>query len=228
MTGLVSTEINKTKNEKLNIVLLEDDRRINNLHKSLDSGRLQLNSIIKTDDVHLLFDVIQEKKTDIVVLHIVLPEIDWVDLVMKLKKNNSNIKIIAYSSYIKRKFILKVMGAGAAGYVMEKRNHKDLLLSMDIVRKDGVFLSSEILAGPSEFQEIPASVNKDISFLSDREKDVIRMIGEGFSTKEIGFDLRISSKTVATYRDRIMKKLDIYNIAGLTKFAITVGLTNLE
>lgn len=230
--GLIKTEeYRKEKylpgSEKISVVLFEGDSELSTLHKAIDSKSLQYRIIAKTNTVDSLYNAVSKHKPDIVILHIVSPEIDWLRLILEVKELRTDTKIIVYSAYLGRKFILKIMGVGTAGYVAAKENFDNLIEALNVVYKGGIYLSSEILIGPSKFPEIPASINKDISFLSDREKDVIRMIGEGFSTKEIGFDLGISSKTVATYRDRIMKKLDIYNIAGLTKFAITVGLTNL-
>jgi DNA-binding NarL/FixJ family response regulator len=226
-TGLFPEEKRKDRNEKINIILLEDEQIVNNLHRYLDLGKLQLKSIVKTNALHSFFEVILKEKPNIVVFHIVLPEIDWVGLIIGIKDLNPNIKIIACSSYIERRFILKVMGAGAAGYVVDRKKPEDLSLALEVVSKQGIFLSSELLADSSESQKIPMAVNNDISLLSERECEVVRLIGEGLSTKEIAFDLVISSKTVETYRKRIMEKLDIYSIAGLIKFTISTGLTNV-
>ena len=213
--------------KKIGIVLLKDEPGISNLQSFLSSGKLQLKSVVQTSEMNSLFDVILKETPKVVIFHIVSPEIDWVALIIRVKEFNPNLKIIICSSYINRKFIMKVMGAGVAGYVVENKNPEDLILALDIVSKDGIFLSSEILADPGEPQKIPIVVNKDPSLLSDREYEVIRMIGEGLSTKEIAFDLVISAKTVETYRKRIMEKLDIYSLAGLIKFAISTGLANL-
>ena len=213
--------------KKIGIVLLKDEPGISNLQSFLSSGKLQLKSVVQTSEMNSLFDVILKETPKVVIFHIVSPEIDWVALIIRVKEFNPNLKIIICSSYINRKFIMKVMGAGVAGYVVENKNPEDLILALDIVSKDGIFLSSEILADPGEPQKIPIVVNKDPSLLSDREYEVIRMIGEGLSTKEIAFDLVISAKTVETYRKRIMEKVDIYSLAGLIKFAISTGLANL-
>ncbi len=214
--------------DKLSIVLLDGDSELSTIHKVLDLERLQGMSIVRANSLDSLYNAVSEHKPDIVILHIVSSEINWINLIMRIKKVDSGINIIAYSSYLERKFVLKVMGAGASGYVVETGNPGDMLQALAIVDNHGIFLSSEILEGSDSHHKIPAFVNNDISILTDRECEVIRMIGEGLSTKEIAFDLSISSKTVATYRERIMKKLNIYNIAGLIKFAINAGLTDLS
>lgn len=216
----------KVSEAEISIVLLEDELRVNSLHKFLNSGKLKLKSVVQTNDMHSFLDVILKEMPKIVICQIVSPEIDWLDLIISIKELNPKIKIIACSSYINRKFIMKVMGAGVTGYVVDKIFFEDLSLALDIIMKEGIFLSSEILVDSSESQKIPMVVYDNLSLLSERESEVIRMIGEGLSTKEIAFDLVISSKTVETYRKRLMEKLDIYSIAGLIKFAISTGLTN--
>lgn len=217
----------KGSREDISIVLFEDDCELSTLHEAIESGTIQQMSIVKTNTVDSLYKEILEYKLAIVILHIVSSEIDWINVIFRIKELKADIKIIVYSAYLGRKFILKIMGVGVAGYVAEKETFEDLIKALNVVNKGGVYLSSKILADPEEFQRIPALVNKDISTLSKRERDVIRMISEGFSTKEIAFDLMISIKTVATYRKRIMEKIDIYSVAGLTKFALTAGLTRL-
>ncbi|MCK5200245.1 MAG: response regulator transcription factor, partial [Spirochaetales bacterium] len=163
----------------------------------------------------------------IVILHIVSSEIDWLRLISGIKEIEKGIKIIVYSSHLEHKFIFAIMGAGASGYVAESGSSADFRKALDFVLNGEIYLSREILAGSDESQRIPAIVNSDISLLSEQESIVVRMISEGRTTKEIAFDLSISRSSVATYRSRIMEKLDIYNDAGLIKFAIKTGLTSL-
>jgi len=221
-------EKNLSGSRKVSLVLFDGANEVSPLNEAMKSRDLQLVSITKTNTVESLYNAVSEYNPDIVILHIILSEIDWLSLIQGIKNLKSGIKIIVYSDYLDRKFILKIMGAGVAGYVADKGSYSDIIKALDVVNKGGVYLSSEILVSPDEDQKIPALVDIDISFLSKRESDVIRLIGEGLSTKEIAFELVLSIKTVETYRRRIMEKLGIYSIAGLTKFAISAGLTNLS
>lgn len=214
--------------EKVSIVLFEGDSELSALNKAIDSEGLQYRTIVKTNTVDSLYNEVSEHKPDIVILHIVSPEIDWLRLISGIKEIEKGIKIIVYSSHLEHKFVFAIMGAGASGYVAENGSSADLCKALDFVLNGEIYLSREILAGSDESQRIPAFVNSDISLLSEQESIVVRMISEGSSTKEIAFDLRIAVKTVETYRKRIMEKLDIDSVAGLTKFAIKAGLTSLS
>lgn len=213
--------------EKVSIVLLEGQSEVSTLHEAMKSGNLQQMSIVKTNTVDTLYNAVLEHNPDIVILHIVSPEIDWLRLILEIKELRTGTRIIVYSSHLEHKFIFAIMGAGASGYVAENGSSADLRKALDFVLNGEIYLSREILAGSDESQRIPAIVNSDISLLSEQESIVVRMISEGRTTKEIAFDLSISRSSVATYRSRIMEKLDIYNDAGLIKFAIKTGLTSL-
>lgn len=213
--------------EETGIVLFAHNQVLTTLQEPLNAGNFRLLSVCDRGDLDRFYTAIDEHMPDVVILQIVSSEINWLKLVLELKEIKPSIRIIVYSSHIERKFILKVMGAGVAGYVVDKGMTSELLSALDVVCGGGVYLSSEILKSPDESSQIPALINSDVSLLSDREREVVRMIGEGLSTKEIAFNLVISTKTVETYRKRIMEKLDIYSIAGLTKFAISTGLTTL-
>ncbi|MCK5201199.1 MAG: response regulator transcription factor [Spirochaetales bacterium] len=207
--------------EKISIVLLEGDSELNTLQKVMDSGNLQQMSVVKTNTVDSLYNEVSEHKPDIVILNMMSIKTGWVVLISRIKQINPEIKIIAWSLHIAYKFILEILEAGAKGYVV---NGNDLLPAINMVRKGDLFLGREILVSSEEDQKIPAVIDADVSVLAEREQDVVRLMGMGMNTKEIAHELKISVGTVPTYRKRLMEKLNIYSILGLTKFAIKAGL----
>jgi len=127
-------------------------------------------------------------------------------------------------------FVLGILEAGASGYLLKDAAFEELSVAIKAVLKDQIYLSPAIagvVVGQS-LGRLGSKARSQRAKLSKREHEVLQLIAEGKSTKDIAATLYVSVKTVETHRKQIMDKLDIYSVAGLTKYAVREGLTSLH
>jgi DNA-binding NarL/FixJ family response regulator len=172
----------------------------------------------------------RECRPDVVIMDIAMPDMNGIEAARQLQAEGSNTKVVALSMHADRRFVSEVLKAGASGYVLKQSAFEDLVQAIRAVLTGRTFLSGDILdtlvrdyVGQLKQSEFLAYAQ-----LSDRERQVLQLLAEGNSTKEIAAKLCVSVKTVESHRQNLMHKLDIHNLAGLTKFAIREGLTSLE
>lgn len=161
---------------------------------------------------------------DVMVLDLGLPDINGLEVIRAIRQHNSNLRIVVLSMYSRREFVMPAIEAGCDGYVPKSATHTSLLQAIRTV------LAGERYLHPTAATVLINSIKDDQSeaaqfaALSEREQDVLRLAVQGFTSREIGEKLIISSKTVETYRQRAMEKLGIEHRSGLVKFAVRAGL----
>ena len=144
--------------------------------------------------------------------------------------NHPDVKVVALSMHSDENFVTEMLKAGASGYILKDSAFEELVNSIRSVLEGHTYLSP-LVAGTvvSEYLELSKG-NQPTAFtvLTDREREVLQLLAEGKSTKEIAGVLSVSAKTVDVHRSHIMDKLDLHSVAELTKYAIRTGLTSLE
>lgn len=164
-------------------------------------------------------------KFDVVLMDIDMPVMNGIDALKALKKTHSEVKVIILSMHQEAGMIKSLMAIGADGYLLKSTSQEELLGAIRKVAAGQHYFSSEVtlslLNNPKN--NFPSSKPK-IEMLTDREEEILKLIAEGFSNKEIGIKLFISHRTVDTHRTNLMKKLNTSNIAGLISYAIKNGI----
>ena len=156
-----------------------------------------------------------------------MPRMTGMDAIREIKKRYPQTKIIALTVHKTEEYLRTTLQAGADGYVLKDATHDELMMAIESVLKGKTYLSpgvsGKVIEGYLEGKEsqIPAST---LGLLSQREREVLKLIAEGYKNKEIATDLCISLKTVEKHRANLMKKLDLHNAAALTAYAIEQGL----
>ena len=137
--------------------------------------------------------------------------------------------MLALSMHSDRRFVIETLKAGASGYVLKDSAFDELARAIEVVMARGAFLSPAITEMVVRDYVTQAGVDDAAAFsvLTPREREVLQLMAEGESTKAIAGRLAVSVKTVETYRQQIMEKLDLHSVAELTKYAIREGLTEL-
>ena len=171
-----------------------------------------------------------EKKPDIVIMDVAMQDMNGIEATRQIKNENSDIKVIALSMHSERQIVVGIFRAGASGYLLKDSSSMELVEAVRTVYRGRNYLSQKI--SDIVLQEI-SDVKKDtesigVEILTNRECEILQLISEGNSTKNIAEVLFISPKTVESHRANIMEKLNIHNIPELTKYAIREGLTSLE
>ena len=169
-----------------------------------------------------------ELKPDVVLMDISMPRRDGLAVTQALRKAAPQIKVLILSVHSNKEYIFRIIQSGAQGYISKEAPPEDLLRAIEAVHQGTAFFSPEV-AQAALSQLISNGGKKDpFAMLTGREREVLALIAEGQSNKEIAMRLGIGVRTIETHRERIMRRLDIHSVAGLTKFSIANGLVPLE
>ena len=174
----------------------------------------------------------QKVRPDIILMDIAMPKLGGLEATVELKKTDPNIKIIVLTQYDDREYISRFLKAGVSGYMLKKAVGSDLINAIRAVNRGEFYLFSSIASEVVDgyLGKHKESVEGDDLYekLTDREKQVIKLIAEGHSHKEIASLLNISAKTVIAHQTNISEKLDIHSRTALVKYAISKGIIKLE
>ena len=174
--------------------------------------------------------LVKELLPEVVVMDISMPDLNGVETTRQIIAKTPSIKVIALSMHSDRRFVVEMLKAGASGYLLKDSAFEELIRAVQTVVVNRTYLSPKIadLVIKDYIRLSPKAQFPVFSLLTPRERQVLQLLSEGKTTKGIGSDLQVSVKTVETYRQQIMDKLNIHSIAELTKYAIREGLTSLE
>jgi len=175
------------------------------------------------------FELTRQLEPDVVVMDINMPEQNGIEAARKINRHCKDVKVLALSVHSDQNFVLEMLRAGAAGYLLKDCALDELALAIRMVMEGKHYLSPAITGTVLEdFLHDRGQLKSNLSLLTNREREVLQMIAEGKSTRETAEALGISAKTVETHRLRLMNKLGLRNVADLTKFALREGLTTLD
>jgi two-component system, NarL family, response regulator NreC len=179
---------------------------------------------------HATVELARELSPDIVVMDVGMPDLNGIDATQQILRENSKIKVLALSMHSGRKFVVAMLKAGASGYLLKDCALEELTTALQTIMSGKIYLSPAItdIVVDSYVRQPAESEKSAFSVLSQREREVLQLMAEGNTTKQIALHLHISPKTVEGHRLRLMSKLDIDNVAQLTKYAIQEGLTSSE
>lgn len=161
-------------------------------------------------------DAILEIKPDVVVCDLAVPGLSGLEILRRLQEESHPPKVVVLSMYHDSIWVQRALDAGASGYLVKGTGVRDLL---DAVRT---------VAAGKQFLSPGAQRAANAEELTPREREVLTLLAEGHTSKEIGTRLDISSRTVEHHRARVMEKLGINDVAGLTRYAIRMGLVDLN
>jgi DNA-binding NarL/FixJ family response regulator len=167
---------------------------------------------------------------DVIVMDIAMPDLNGIEATRQILKDNPNTKVIALSLYADRSYVLGMLEAGASAYVLKANAGDELLRAIQAVIHGRKYLSAEITDRVVDsYTQRAFPSGQDIhTKLGTREREVLQLLAEGHSSKNIADLLHISIRTAETHRRNIMNKLGLHNMADLIKYAIRHGLTSLD
>ena len=178
-----------------------------------------------TTDGRILLEAALQHQPDLVVLDITMPSLNGIDAAVHIRKNFPNVKLLFVTMHVNPAYLEAALKVGATGYVLKSAAGEELLDAVQHVLEGHIYVSPGLSKEKLERFETPSRAAAAIH-LSPREREVLQLIAEGRSSKEIGFLLRISTKTVAFHRENIKRKLGVRSTAELTKHALDQGLVS--
>jgi DNA-binding NarL/FixJ family response regulator len=169
-------------------------------------------------------------KPDIVLMDVSMPELNGIEATRRIVDEDPSVRVIILSMHADRRYIQEALRAGAKGYLLKDSAPEEVMRAIQKVIRGQFYLSVKINEQViTEFIRLTESETPTpFSLLSAREREVLQLLAEGKSTREIADKLNVSGKTVETHRQHIMEKLNMHTVAELTKYAIREGLTTLE
>jgi DNA-binding NarL/FixJ family response regulator len=212
------------------ILIVDEHRIVREGLSSLFTTRTDMKITALAENGRQAVQAASHHKPDVVILDMRLPFLNGLDAARQMKKRNRSLKIVVLAHSPAKETIGAALRAGALGCIMKNCSFEELLLAVKTVVRGQSYVSPGV-SNPPPRGCLPGKrkivAPAPFSALSPRERETLQLIAEGKSTKETAMILRISIKTVETFRKKIMDKLDIRNIADLTKYALRHGLTAL-
>ncbi len=170
-------------------------------------------------------------KPDIMMMDISMPDLNGVEATARIRQEVPHTRVIALSMHSSKNIIDKMFASGASGYILKESAFDEIYDAIQVVIRGNFYLTPSIarmyvddqIPGPTNWETLPK-----FSKISKKEREILQLVAEGEKTRDIAEKLGVSIKTVETHRRNIMKKLNIFSVAGLTKFAIQEGIISLE
>jgi DNA-binding NarL/FixJ family response regulator len=213
------------------IVIVEDHAILRQGVRSLLNSHDDLEVVGEAEDGMEAIRCIDKYNPDLVLLDISMPKMDGIAVLKDVKKRHPETKVLVLTMYKKEEYVLEVFNSGAEGYCLKSSSYDELLMGVRAILSGKQFISPEISGKVLEgYIEGQKTIKQKSSWdtITQREKEVLKLVGEGYQNKEIADYLCISVKTVEKHRANIMEKLDLHSASALTAYAIEKGLVGEE
>ena len=214
---------------KIKVLLADDHVMMRGGLRMVLEQNPELSVIGEAEDGRETVRLVKKLAPDVVIMDIAMPDMNGIEATRQILADRPVIKVIALSMHSDRHFVSEMLKAGASAYLVKQCALDELFIAIKTVMKGQTYLSPCISGVVVEYilrnkLKTEATV---FSTLTDREREVLQLMAEGRTSKEIATHLNLSIKTIETHRMNIMEKLNIHTVAELTKYAIREGLTSL-
>jgi DNA-binding NarL/FixJ family response regulator len=214
--------------KKIRVLLADDHTIVRQGLRSLLSAELDMEVVAEAEDGRQAVRLANEIKPDVVVMDIAMPQLNGLEATRQITKEKIPAKVLILSSYSDDEYIQQLTEAGATGYLIKKTAANDLINAIREVHKGNAFYSPCISKRLFDYYRQSTLEGKPVKRhneqFTSRELEVLQLVAEGKVNKQIAADLCISPKTVEKHRQQVMDKLDIHDVAGLTRYAIAHGI----
>ena len=175
-------------------------------------------------------ELAQKTHPDVIIIDVAMPDLNGVDATRRILAKSPNVKVIGLSVDADRGLILEMFRAGAVGYLLKGCAYEELVHAIEVAVAGHVYLSPRVadVVIREYVQMAPSSLSSAFDSLTERERQMLQMLAEGKTTKQVAAKCFVSVKTVDTHRQNIMDKLGLKSLPELTKYAVREGLTDLE
>jgi len=214
----------------MRVLLVDDHKIIRDGLRAILEKQPEIDVVGEAADGHEAIECAQKTGPDVIVMDVSMRGLNGIDATARIVSEFPGIKVIGLSMNSDRRYVLAMLSAGAGGYILKDAASQELIHALRTVAAGHTYLSPEItgiVVDTAVHASRPAEAAA-ASALSTREREVLQLLAEGQTSKDIAAQLHIAVTTVDTHRRQIMCKLKIRTIAELTKYAIREGLTSLD
>ncbi len=207
------------------VVIVEDQTAIREMIAEIISSEPGFEVVAETGDGQVAYNLCLELKPDFVVLDVMLPGLNGAEVLRRFAKQLRNTRVLVFSGYQNPALVRELLQAGAHGFVEKSASLAELKKGIEIVANGGTYFGPEIAQLLREAVVNPQHGDRHgVEVLTAREREILQLIAESYSTKEVAQKLNISVKTAENHRTNLMKKLNLHDVASLTRYAIQNGL----
>ena len=211
----------------IKIIIADDHKIMRDGLRTLLEHEPDMEVIAEADNGRAIVQLSHKLKPDVVIMDISMPELNGFEATRQIVQKNPDVKVVALSMHADKRFVAGMFEAGAKSFLLKDSAFSQLSEAIRNVHSGktylGDYISDVVVRDYVNFLS-----RKEPDMLTTREKEILQLLAEGKTTKETAAALRISTKTIETHRQHIMEKLNIFSVAGLTKYAIREGITSLE
>jgi DNA-binding NarL/FixJ family response regulator len=218
-------------NQKVRIVIAEDHTILREGLRSLLSSDPSFEIVGEAEDGREAIKCVEKFRPDLILTDLSMPRMNGMEAIKEIKRQSPKTKVLVLTVHKAEEYILATFRAGANGYLLKDSTHAELVMAVKKVLSGKQYISPEISEKVIEgYLEGKKTLKSQTSWetLTQREREILKLIAEGYKNKEIAEDLCISVKTVEKHRANLMEKLDLHSIQALTAFAIEKGLVSRE
>lgn len=213
---------------KTNVLLVDDHRILREGLRALLAREKDFTVVGEANDGRSAVQMVIERAPDVVVMDLSMPNLNGIEATRQIIAANPEVKVIGLSALGDERSTTEMLRAGARGYILKDVAFEELVAAIHTVMQNRVYLSSAVAGVVVSDHLHGKSSDRDGAYcaLSPREREVLQLIAEGKSTKEVAASLSVSIKTAETHRRNLMEKLQRGSVAELTKYAIREGITS--
>lgn len=172
---------------------------------------------------------VQTDTPDLVLMDIAMPGLNGLDATARIVRESSNTRVILLSMYANEEYLRQALQVGASGYLLKGADLAELELAIRTVERGETYLTPAVAKYAVEaYRNKSGEPSSPLARLSGRQREILQLIAEGSTTKEIAQRLNLSVKTVETHRAQLMERLEIHDVPGLVRLAIRVGLVHVD
>jgi two-component system nitrate/nitrite response regulator NarL len=215
-------------NKQINLLIADDHPIVRRGISMCLASAPQIHIVGEAGDGREALNQIRALKPDVVLMDIDMPQMNGMAVTDLLRRELPEVKVIILSMHSNTDYVMRIIDSGARGFVLKESSSAELLHAIEAVHSGQTHFSPDVARVALNQVVRGRTEATPVARLTNREREVLIHIADGMSNKEIANHLDIGVRTVETHRERIMRKLDIHTVAGLTRFAILQGLVSLS
>src|SRR3990172_9762646 len=204
-------------------VLIVDDHKIMREGlRSLLEKQPDMEVVAEAENAQTALKLVEELKPDLVIIDVVMPALNGIEATRRILTKVPSVKVIALSMYSDKRFVMEMLRAGASGYLLKDCAFEELDGAIRAVTQGRTYITPRIvdIIVKDYFSQVEKPSSSALSSLTSRQYEVLQLLAEGRTTREIASQMSLSVKTIESHRQQIINKLNIRSVAGLTKYAI--------
>ena len=213
----------------IRIVLVDDHQLLREGLCAILAAESDMEVVGEAEDGRSAIDLVGQLCPDVVVMDIGMADMNGLEATRQIKQKFASVKVLVLSTYVDKRYVLRMLEAGAEGYVAKAGAYDELRRAIHAVAGGKMYLSPDVADRVVSAYLQPRSRGDAYQHdpLSARQREVVQLLAEGHSSSEIAHKLHLATSTVETHRRNLMRKLDVHSVAELTKYAVREGLTTL-